>query len=320
MLYSPLFSNPHLLTIASHFWPSGLDERRFPVESRHYSTEPHVQVLVETQRPAGTPRGELVLVHGLEGSSRSSYMKSMAQAALEGGFVAHRFNLRSCGGTERLASTGYHSGMTSDLLAFLGQLRQARRGPFYLVGFSLGGNVVLKLAGELAGEAPRWVNGVCGVSTPIDLAACVRRLEQPRNRIYQQRFVRRLKRRIRRLDPRINELNAVRTVREFDDLITAPAFGFRDAAEYYETQSCCRFLDRIRVPALLIQAKDDPVIPFEVFDRPELSGNPHLELLALEQGGHLGFLSRRPPWFWPGQAVIQWILRGQAGGGAGGKS
>jgi uncharacterized protein len=305
--YSPLLRNPHLLTIASHFWPSGLDQRRFPVESRLYATEPGVEVLVETQRPAHPPAGQVVMVHGLEGSSRSGYMKCMARAALEAGLVAHRFNLRSCGGMEHFVTTGYHSGMTGDLLAFLRQLREAGRGPFYLVGFSLGANVVLKLAGELGEEARGWISGVCGISTPIDLAACARRLEEPPNRIYQRRFVRRLKRRIRRIDPSVTGLSRVKTVWEFDDRITAPAFGFRDAAEYYETQSCLRFLDVVRVPALLIQAQDDPVIPFELFESPELSRNPVLELLVVEHGGHLGFLSRRPPRFWPGTAVVEWI-------------
>jgi predicted alpha/beta-fold hydrolase len=305
--YSPLIRNPHLLTIASHFWPSGLDERRFSIESKRYATAPGVEVLVETSRPAGAPVGELVIVHGLEGSSQSGYMKSMARAALEAGFVAHRFNLRSCGGMERFARTGYHSGMTGDLLEFLRQLRAAGSGPVSLVGFSLGGNVVLKLAGELGEEARGWVRAVCGISTPIDLAACARRLEQPENRIYARRFVRRLKRRIRLLAPGSPGAKEVRTVWEFDDRITAPAFGFQNAAEYYETQSCQRYLDGIRVPTLLIQAKDDPVIPFEVFERRELFANPALELLAVEHGGHVGFISRRRPWFWPGRVVMEWI-------------
>jgi predicted alpha/beta-fold hydrolase len=272
-----------------------------------YPTEPGIQVLVEAQRPQGTPAGEVVLVHGLEGSSASGYMKSAAQAVLEAGFCAHRFNLRSCGGTELHAGSGYHSGLTCDLLAFLRQLQAEARGPVYLIGFSLGGNLILKLAGELGEDGCGWLGGVCAVSTPIDLAACVDRLELRGNYIYQERFVRRLKRRIRRLSPGIAGLEAVRTVREFDNLVTAPAFGFRDAAEYYYTQSCRHFLDGIRVPALLIQAKDDPVIPFGIFERPEVSGNPNLRLLAVEHGGHVGFISRRRPRFWLGPVLVEWM-------------
>ncbi len=266
--------------------------------------ETGVQVLIETQRPASPRAEEIVLVHGLEGSSRSGYMKSMARAALEAGFVVHRFNMRSCGGSESLSATGYHSGMTGDLLAFL---RRQGAGPFFLIGFSLGGNVILKLAGELAEEARGWIGGVCAVSTPIDLGACVRRLEEPQNRIYHARFVRRMKQRTLRLNPATTGLGSVQTLRQFDDLITAPAFGFRDSSHYYDSQSCWRFLDRVRVPVLVIHAKDDPVIPAEIFDRPELRRNPCLKLLTLEHGGHVAFIARHRPRFWLGPAILGWI-------------
>jgi predicted alpha/beta-fold hydrolase len=208
---------------------------------------------------------------------------------------------------EAHAGSGYHSGLTCDLLAVVRHLRAEGRGPIYLIGFSLGGNVVLKLAGELGEDGRGWFDGVCAVSTPIDLAACVDRLEQRDNYLYHQRFVRGLKRRIRRLNPGVAGLAAVRTLREFDDLITAPAFGFRDAADYYYTQSCRHFLDGIRVPSLLIQAKDDPVIPFDIFERPEVLRNPNLRLLAVEHGGHVGFISRRRPRFWLGPVLVEWM-------------
>jgi len=304
--FTPLVSNPHLLTIAAHFWPGGLDTRRFPVERKLYRTEPQVQIAVDEQRPAGEPRGRVVIVHGLEGSSRSGYMLSMARAALEAGFEAHRVNLRSCGGAEALSRGGYHSGLTSDLHEIVRRLA-----PVFVVGFSLGGNLALKLAGEL-GETS-LIRGVCAVSTPIELAACVNRLEQPQNRIYHARFLRRLKRRARaiaRAHPgliALDGLDSVRSLREFDDRYTARWFGFRDAADYYDTQSCRRFLDRVRVPALLIQAQDDPVIPFEIFQCAELRGNPAIELLAPAHGGHVGFISRRRPRFWSDQAAMEWI-------------
>jgi predicted alpha/beta-fold hydrolase len=304
--FEPLVSNPHLLTIAAHFWPSRLDERRFPVERRLYRTEPGVQVLVEEQHPVGKPRGRVLIVHGLEGSSRSGYMLSMARAALEAGFSAHRMNLRSCGGTETLCRGGYHSGLTIDLHEIVRRLA-----PVFAVGFSLGGNLALKLAGEL--EETELIRGVCAVSTPIDLAACVDRLEQPENRIYHMRFLRRLKRRasaIARAHPglfTLDGLDSVRSLREFDDRYTARWFGFHNAAEYYATQSCLRILDRVRVPALLIQAQDDPVIPFGIFDCAALRKNPAIDLVAPAHGGHVGFLSRRKPRFWSDQTVMEWI-------------
>src|SRR5689334_8527080 len=187
--FEPLFTNPHLQTIASHFWPRDGGERRFPIQTRHYRTEPDVEVLVESQRPDGPLRGEIVLVHGLEGSGSASYVRSLAGAALARGFAAHRFHMRTCGGTENLCDTLYHAGLTSDLLAVIREFSS----PVALVGFSLGGNVVLKLAGELGEDARRWIRAVCAVSTPLDLAACARRIHCRDNWLYERRFVRKMK-------------------------------------------------------------------------------------------------------------------------------
>ena len=311
--FVPLVRNPHLATILAHFWRAGLDESRYPVERRLVGTEADVEVLVETQRPAGDAQGEIVLVHGLEGSSQAGYMKVMARMALEAGYAAHRLNLRSCGGTEVHSKTAYHSGMTADLLAVLRQLAAEGRGPLYAVGFSLGGNVALKLAGELGEGARGLLAGVAAVSTPIDLEESTRRLERWDDRMYERRFLGRLKRRIRelnRLRPErfpIDGLDRVRGLREFDDRFTARYFGFRDAADYYYTQSSCRFLEQIRVPTLLVQAKDDPVIPFRIFERPDVLRNPCIKLLAVEHGGHLGFVARRGERFWAEAAVMEWI-------------
>jgi len=126
--YRPLVSNPHLLTILGNFWPRRLDMSRYPVESRLYRTEPDVQVLVETQRPSGAVRGEVMLVHGLEGSAEAGYMRTMAKAGLDAGFAVHRFNIRTCGGTAHLSKTLYHAGLTGDLRSVLCQFRD--EGPF----------------------------------------------------------------------------------------------------------------------------------------------------------------------------------------------
>jgi hypothetical protein len=311
--FVPFFRNPHLLTIAGNYWRRELDERRFPVEAKFYDTEPGVQVLVHSQRPAGEPVAELILVHGLEGSSAAGYARSLAQAALEAGCATHRFNMRSCGGTEHLSGrTLYHSGQTSDLLAVIRQLRTTA--PVFLAGFSLGGNVVLKLAGELGASAQQWIAGVMATSTPIDLAACVRQLDKPSNVIYARRFVSRLKERVRlkeRLTPGLFDLSGldqVRNVYQFDDRFTAQAFGFGSADNYYATQSSNQFLERIRVPTMLVQAKDDPMIPFAVYDHPAFSTNPYLRLVAVEHGGHLGFISKTKPRFWLDQVLVNWLM------------
>jgi uncharacterized protein len=311
--FSPLLRNPHLLTIFANFAVRRLDIDRFPVEERLYSTETDVQVLVHSQQPGQAPLGQILMVHGLEGSSNAGYMRSMSQLALESGYGVHRTNMRSCGGTESLCKTMYHAGLTGDTLSLARRIREERGGSLFLVGYSLGGNVALKLAGELGEEAAGLLDGVCAISTPIDLAASVRKMSRRENFLYERRFVGRLKERIRRRAsslPGVYDLSALdrcRTVYEFDDKITAPFFGFGTAERYYATQSSQNFLRGIRVPTLLVQAKDDPLIPFEIFDHPAIHTNPHIRLLAVEHGGHLGFLARRTPRFWLDRVVLKWI-------------
>jgi predicted alpha/beta-fold hydrolase len=301
--FEPLFRNPHLQTIAGNLWKRPNVEAQFPIQRRLIRTQPDVQVLVESQRPQGGARGEIVMVHGLEGSGQAGYMRSLAAAALLAGFAAHRFHMRTCGDTAHLSNTLYHAGLTSDLLAFLRELGA----PAFLVGFSLGGNVVLKLAGEL-GESP-LLRGVCAISTPLDLAACARRIGERDNRIYERRFTRRM---IARLlaTGRYNrrELAGLNSIFQIDDRITAPSFGFGNAANYYKTQSAASFLDAIRVPTLLIQAKDDTFIPFSIFENKAVTANPRIELIATEYGGHVGFIGCPPHRFWVDDAVMEWIL------------
>lgn len=312
--------NPHLLTIFGNYARRRLDERSFPVRRRLVATDGGVQILLETQHPQGEPKGQLILVHGLEGSSSAGYMRSLAQLALEHGYVVHRKNMRGCGPSAEQWTTLYHAGLTSDLRKIAHMLREENTLPLFLVGFSLGGNVVLKLAGELGESACNWIAGVAGLSTPIDLAACVKALERRGNWLYQRRFTRRLKSRVL---PRLPELSKVsrqalakcRTVYEFDDLITAQAFGFGSAERYYATQSSIRFLPAIRIPVLLIQAQDDPMIPFEIFRRPEVAQNPQIELVAPAHGGHLGFIARKFPRFWADRVVLEWIERVRCGAG-----
>jgi predicted alpha/beta-fold hydrolase len=290
------------------------------VNDRIYRTADDVQVLVREQRPSGTPVGEIVLLHGLEGSSEAGYLRSMAQASLDAGFVVHRMNIRSCGGTEHLCKTLYHAGLTADLRVVLQQLAAEGRGPVWIGGYSLGGNVALKLAGELGDSAVGLLRGAFGVSTPIDLAACVVAMERWENRLYEWNFLRRLKRRMRvrnRAFPDlfpIDGLDRIRSVREFDDRITGPFFGFSGAAEYYGTQSAIRFVDRIRVPTLMLSSQDDPLVPFEVYFHQSVTGNQQITVVPVAHGGHLGFLAKEAPVFWLDDVIVDWI-REQSGRG-----
>jgi len=313
--FRPLFRNPHLATIAGNYWWRNLDRRQFPETARFFETEPGVRVLVHSQAPQGKVKANVFIVHGLEGSSNAGYACSLAQAFLEAGYGTHRFNMRSCGGTEHCSGkTLYHSGQTGDLLEVVRQLRLQEDLPFLILGFSLGGNVALKLAGELGESAQNaGISACAAISAPIDLAACVRQLHKPSNWIYANRFLKRLKERIRvkeRLSPGlfpIDRLPEVRTIEDFDDVFTAPSFGFGNAQNYYATQSSAGFLDRVRIPTLVLQAKDDPLIPFEVFDHPAFASNPHLELIAPEHGGHVGFIARGQPRFWVDRVLVEWM-------------
>jgi uncharacterized protein len=308
--FRPLFRNPHLQTIASHFWPRDGEEKRFPLENCVYRTEPDVEVLVQAQHPLTAPVGEIVLVHGLEGSGRASYVCGLSGRAVRAGFAAHRFHMRTCGGTERLCRTLYHAGLTSDLCALLRQWRDQGRRPPFLVGFSLGGNVVLKLAGELGSEAPLLIQGVCAVSTPLDLEACVHRIAEKQNRMYERRFVRLMRTRLCATGRYQREdFAGIDSLFSIDDRITAPSFGFGNAANYYRTQSALQYTESIRIPTLLIHAQDDPMIPLESCRFETVCRNPHLELCLTEHGGHLGFLGRKPHRFWLDDAVMDWIGR-----------
>lgn len=276
-----------------------------------YQVDSTTRIAVFEHQPSGDPRGQLVFVHGLEGSANAGYIQSFAQNALTRGFGVHRTNLRTCGGTEELCRTMYHSGLTADTRFILERIHERKLGPIFLVGFSLGGNVTLKLAGEL-GETT-LLAGACAISTPIDLAACVKRLDLRSNRVYAFRFLDRLKARVRRksrLSPDLyptERLNEVKTVWQFDDAFTAPLFGFGTAANYYATQSAGQFLHLIRIPTLVITAQDDPLVPFSMYRDPVFDTNPALTLLAPAHGGHVGFLSRSKPRFWVDEAALRWI-------------
>ena len=292
--FEPLLRSPHLQTIAAHFWRRPDAAAEFPVERRLYRTEPDVQVLVCSQRPHGAARGEIFMVHGLEGSGDAGYIRSLSAAALRAGFAAHRFHMRTCGGTEHLCQTLYHAGLTSDLLAVLREFRREGREPAFLAGFSLGGNVVLKLAGETGGIG-------AGCTCRASAASRRRSIWRPARAASASATIASTRRDscapcgsgcARRAVTRSAIFAGLRSVLELDDRFTAPSFGFGDAANYYRTQSAIGYLAGLRVPALLIQAKDDTFVPFAIYESAAVRSNPWIQLMATEYGGHLGFIGR----------------------------
>jgi len=309
--FQPLLSHPHLLTIAGNFWPREIDTTRFPAKRVQYQIDARTTVVAFEHQPTGIPRGQIVFLHGLEGSSEAGYIASFSQQALERGYGVHRLNMRTCGGTEALSETMYHSGLTSDPRFVCERLAARDGGPIFVVGFSLGANVALKLAGELGSSD--LLAGVCAICAPINLAACVRVIDKPWNLLYSRRFLARLRERIRAksaLAPHLystNGLDKVSSIWEFDDRFTAPLFGFGTAANYYATQSAGNLLDAIRLPSFVITAQDDPLVPFEIYDHAAFKTNPAIRFLAPKHGGHLGFLSRNKPRFWLDGVCLDWI-------------
>jgi predicted alpha/beta-fold hydrolase len=312
----PLLRNPHAQTLAATFLP-----RRFPrlprSVSRDFETEPGTRIRGECHWQAvPQERPTLVLVHGLEGSCDSGYMLGLAERAFAAGWNAVRLNQRNCGGTEALTPTLYNSGLSGDYRAVLAELiERDTLARVFFAGYSMGGNLVLKMAGEFAGAVPPQLRGVAGVCATVDLAKCADAIALPGNFIYEEHFVRSLKKRMRRkaaLFPGkfdLSPLARVRTVREFDDVITARYCGFRDADDYYSRSSALRVASEIRVPTMIVTAKDDPFVPFASFSDPAVADNANIHVIAPEHGGHCAFLSRHSgaARFWAEACVMEFF-------------
>jgi len=266
---------------------------------RHFDVEPGTRVLAHCHwQPAPSAHPALLALHGLEGSSSAHYMRGIADKAFARGFNVILLNQRNCGGTEQLAAGLYHSGLTADIDHVIREIaRTDGIGRVVVAGYSLGGNLALKLAGDYGEAGLPQLRGVCAVSPVMELGECVRALERRRNLIYQWNFVRGLKARMRRKSQAhpgkfpLDRLPEIRTVRQFDEMFTAPHFGFEGSGDYYHRASAMRVIDRISVPALIITAEDDPFVPVGPFRDPLIAANPNIRLIVTSHGGHCGFLS-----------------------------
>ena len=290
--FRPRFTGGHWQTL--YAWAR---RREFPnlppPEERFFDVAADARVLAHCHwQGQRAHHPALLLLHGLEGSSEAHYMRGLADKAWAAGWNVVRLNQRNCGGTEALSRGLYHSGLTHDPTFVLRELI-ARDGitALAVVGYSLGGNLTLKLAGEL-GEAMPELKAVAAVSPVMDLGRCVEALERRANYPYQWNFVRNLKARMRRKAAAwpgefdVTPLSRVWTVRAFDEAYTAPHHGFRDATDYYYRASALRVIDRIKVRALILTAADDPFVPPEPFTDPAVTGNPHVTVALTPHGGH----------------------------------
>jgi len=240
----------------------------------------------------------LVIVHGLEGSSESQYVIGTGSKAWLAGMNVVRMNMRNCGGTEHLGPTLYNSSMSGDVGAVAKALiAEDGLQKLAFVGYSMGGNLVLKLLGEWGADAPQQVTAAVGVSPAIDLAPSADALHDRANRVYEWKFLRGLRRRTLRkaaLYPDrydVRHLRAMRSLRDFDDQITARYSEFRDAQDYYVRAAAARVVDRIAIPTLVLHALDDPFIRLLPETREKLQHNPHITLIETAHGGHCAFLA-----------------------------
>ena len=313
-----LFTGGDAQTLAAYQWPRRYFRFRAHRmdEPRVFEVEPGVRLLAHCrwqENRLSSPT--ILLAHGLEGSNTSTYMIGTAEKAHNAGFNVVRLNFRTCGDTEHLAPTLYHSGLIGDLRSVIGQLIQSYGlSSVFLAGFSMGGNMALLLAGEDAERLPPELRGICAVSPTIDLHSCKEAIERRENWLYNQSFVRSLRDRVRRKRKFFPErydtkdLRLLRTIRDFDERFTIVEGGYSSVEEYYERASSIRVLGRIQTPTLMIHAKDDPFVPFEPFRNPVIAENPFMIFLAPENGGHVGFLSTETEGedrFWAENRVVE---------------
>ncbi len=297
----PLLKNQHLMTIVPGFLPrKKLNSFKKSGKSRLFEINKEAKLLghchFQTYQSHEEKKPLLIILHGLEGSSESSHVQGIGFKAFMHGFNVLRLNMRNCGGSQMHARTLYNAGMHEDVLAVMQILhKEGLFNEFMLAGYSLGGNLILNAAARHDNESQSFqIKAVCAVSPAIDLCESVNAIEKPQNRIYQNWFLRSLKKKLvmkSRQYPDIynpDKLQHVSTIREFDDHYTAPCGGYGNAANYYERASSFNYLKQLRIPTLIISAEDDPLVPIDSF-REIKSIAPDIELLITEHGGHGGF-------------------------------
>lgn len=279
-----------------------------PTRSERWSTpDDDVLEIRRLDAPQGSPPGtpRLLVLHGLEGTIRSHYLRGLLAQARDAGWAADILIFRGCNGEMPRARRFYHSGETTDLDMVVRRLvRENPAQPLVVAGFSLGGNVLLKWLGEQGAAAPAQLRAAAAVSVPYDLARGSRFIERGFSRVYTRHFLRTL--RVKALaklaqDPGVYDetaLRAARTIADFDETVTAHLHGFSNADDYYDRSSSIGFLGAIRRPTLLLSAFDDPFLPREVLDTVAILASRNSCLLAEfhERGGHVGFVSGRWPW------------------------
>jgi len=324
-------NNGHLMTLAGNFLP------------RHWSLPEPENLLVEVERPVEgyesygptyvlchchwqpaevrRQRLTVILVHGLEGSSDSQYVLGNATRAWAAGCNVVRMNMRSCGGTDKFSPTIYHSGRSNDVARVVGTIiSQQGLEAVALIGYSMGGNLVLKYAGDLGTGVPSVLKAVVGISPLMDLAVSSAALHEPQNRFYEKYFLRAMIDRVRRkatLFPELylkfyasGALKRMRSMRDFDEYVVARFGGFANADDYYQSVASSRVAPRLSVPTLIVHSLDDPFIRMLPQTRETLIENPHVNFVETQHGGHCAFLSPAQEYdgYWAEKTLLDFLL------------
>jgi hypothetical protein len=310
---SPFFNNTHLQTIFGCCLQLCLP----PSSKTTYVALPDRDVLameISTPKSWKSTDPTVVMVHGLCGSHRSSNLVRMAKKLTQKGVRAVRVNLRGCGSGKGLSRHIYHGGQSADVLESLKVLKgQFPSSPITLIGFSLGGNIVLRLAGELLSDASKYFQKVIAVNPPVDLYSSILLLDHPDNAIYQRYFLKNMKDDVLYRHRKFPDLPKFEwpknlTCLEFDRIYSAPHFGFSNVLDYYDKSSCKYLIPLIRIPAKILWSKDDPIIRRQTFEGWDLPEN--IQVFVTQKGGHMGYLGRTGKYkkfYWLDYLLLDWI-------------
>jgi uncharacterized protein len=311
----PFLANPHVQTMLGALWPGP----RFahPTIARVVQLPDGDRLLLHDSIPGSWSEGDriVLVIHGLGGCHCSAHVQRLARLLIQRKVRVVRIDLRGVGHGVRLARRPYHGGLSGDVRAALEEMhRWSPRSRMAVIGLSLGGNLALKMAGEAGGNPVPGLDGIVALSPPVDFTRCAARLAHPRNRFYERYYLRHLLAQVRLRERLLPDVPPVRfprrmTMRLFDDLFTAPTWGFDGAQDYYCQASALPLIECIAAPSLILTARDDPFIDVAPFE--ELPCYPNLELHILDQGGHVGFIGRDGSGGlrWAERRVAEWVTR-----------
>jgi predicted alpha/beta-fold hydrolase len=311
----PLLSNPHLQTLLAPFLSFNSS---IPSEQKIVSLACGDRISLEISTPKAWKKQDptVVLVHGLCSSHKSAYVSRLTKSLNSLDIRVVRFNMRCCGSGWGLAKRPYHAGRSDDLFQCIKLLKsEYPESKHTLIGWSLGANIVLKLAGELGRLGPDFISSVFAISPPVDLFSTVQKMEEFQNRIYEKYFVMYLRLEIYRLHALFSDLPQIKiasnvSFHEFNEFYTAPICGFKDALDYYKQSSSIHVIPNICIPCKILFAKDDPLIAHDLLDPLALSSD--IEVFKTKHGGHLGFLGDpkgERGFYWMDSLLTDWVLK-----------